>query len=102
MVRSARPSAGQDATQIASDLHTLLQRGNVPGSYVLAGYSFGGLYVLTFAARYHLASLSSNSAHRGIDGASHPGLILEKKYAASTAQAILDVVDSVRSTSQLH
>ncbi|HTM84416.1 MAG TPA: alpha/beta hydrolase, partial [Mycobacterium sp.] len=42
----------QDGTQIASDLHTLLQRGNVPGPYVLAGHSFGSLYVLTFAARY--------------------------------------------------
>lgn len=42
----------QDATQIATDLHTLLQRGNVPGPYVLAGHSFGGLYVLTFATRY--------------------------------------------------
>jgi hypothetical protein len=42
----------QDATQIATDLHTLLQRGNIPGPYVLAGHSFGGLYVLTFAARY--------------------------------------------------
>jgi pimeloyl-ACP methyl ester carboxylesterase len=42
----------QDAAQIATDLHTLLQRGQVPGPYVLAGHSFGGLYVLTFAARY--------------------------------------------------
>jgi pimeloyl-ACP methyl ester carboxylesterase len=42
----------QDATQIAADLHTLLQRGGVPGPYVLAGHSFGGLYVLTHAARY--------------------------------------------------
>jgi len=42
----------QDATQIATDLHTLLQRGHVPGPYVLAGHSFGGLYVLAFAARY--------------------------------------------------
>jgi pimeloyl-ACP methyl ester carboxylesterase len=42
----------QDATQIAADLHTLLQRGGVPGPYVLAGHSFGGLYVLTFAAMY--------------------------------------------------
>jgi pimeloyl-ACP methyl ester carboxylesterase len=44
--------ATQDATQIAIDLHTLLRRGNVPGPYVLAGHSFGGLYVLTYAARY--------------------------------------------------
>ena len=42
----------QDGTQIATDLHTLLQRGHVSGPYVLAGHSFGGLYVLTFAARY--------------------------------------------------
>jgi pimeloyl-ACP methyl ester carboxylesterase len=42
----------QDATDIANDLHTLLQRGNVPGPYVLAGHSFGGLYVLTYAALY--------------------------------------------------
>lgn len=45
-------STPQDASQIATDLHTLLQRGNIPGPYVLAGHSFGGLYVLTYAARY--------------------------------------------------
>jgi pimeloyl-ACP methyl ester carboxylesterase len=42
----------QDGAQIATDLHTLLERGHVPGPYVMAGHSFGGLYVLTFAARY--------------------------------------------------
>jgi pimeloyl-ACP methyl ester carboxylesterase len=42
----------QDGAQIATDLHTLLQRGDAPGPYVMAGHSFGGLYVLTFAARY--------------------------------------------------
>jgi pimeloyl-ACP methyl ester carboxylesterase len=42
----------QDATRIATDLHTLLQRANVPGPYVLAGHSFGGLYALTYAAQY--------------------------------------------------
>jgi pimeloyl-ACP methyl ester carboxylesterase len=42
----------QDATQIATDLHTLLARAQETGPYVLAGHSFGGLYVLTFAARY--------------------------------------------------
>jgi pimeloyl-ACP methyl ester carboxylesterase len=44
--------APQDGARIATDLHTLLQRGNVPGPYVLAGHSFGGLYALTFAAQY--------------------------------------------------
>ena len=49
----SEPADGpQDATQIATDLHTLLERGQVPGPYVLAGHSFGGLYVLTYAAMY--------------------------------------------------
>jgi len=42
----------QDAVAIATDLDTLLHRGDVPGPYVIAGHSFGGLYALTFAARY--------------------------------------------------
>ncbi|HEY5846014.1 MAG TPA: alpha/beta fold hydrolase [Microlunatus sp.] len=42
----------QDADRIAADLHTLLARAQVPGPYVLAGHSFGGLYVQTFAAHY--------------------------------------------------
>ncbi len=42
----------QDGARIAADLHTLLRRGDEPGPYVLAGHSFGGLYALTFAARY--------------------------------------------------
>jgi pimeloyl-ACP methyl ester carboxylesterase len=42
----------QDAVQTATDLHTLLERADIPGPYVLAGHSFGGLYVLTYTARY--------------------------------------------------
>jgi pimeloyl-ACP methyl ester carboxylesterase len=42
----------QDGIGIATDLHALLHRAGVPGPYVLAGHSFGGLYVLAFAARY--------------------------------------------------
>jgi len=217
---SEAADTAQDATRISTDLHTLLHRGNIPGPYVLAGHSFGGLYVLTFAARYpdevagmvlvdstapapnpqaetsasgsndilarasalistsarlglgrlyaafegdslppgyrdevranlaapgnlrstideyvqanasmaqaaslrdfadkplvvltagigsdskhlasqdKLASLSTNSVHRTIDGASHASLIAEEDDAASTTQAILDVVSSVRS-----
>jgi len=41
-----------DGAQIATDLHTLLARAHVPGPYVLAGHSFGGLYVRTYAAKY--------------------------------------------------
>lgn len=216
----------QDGVQIATDLHTLLQRGHVPGPYVLAGHSFGGLYVLAYAARYpeevagivlvdstapkpaaesgaaapdrnsaelitrvtavisiaarlglgrlyglvafdslpprsrdevraslatagnlrsgidefvqantsmvqagtltdfadkplvvltagvggdaaHLASqdrlatLSTNSAHRTVDGAVHEALVADQEHAATTTQAILDVVTSVRSASRL-
>jgi len=42
----------QDAAHIAADLHTLLGRAAVPGPYVLAGHSFGGLYILSFAAQF--------------------------------------------------
>jgi pimeloyl-ACP methyl ester carboxylesterase len=217
----------QDGSQIAIDLHTLLQRGQVPGPYVLAGHSFGGRYVLAFAAQYpddvagmvlvdatapapaaanpqaasrgadsynlmgrisalasasarlglgrlyannafgslpprprdevraslatadnlrsaidefvqgnasadeaaaltgfadkplivltagigspadhitaqnHLATLSTNSAHRTIDTASHQGLIAEEQGAGSTTQAVLDVVNAVRSHTHL-
>ncbi|QGN34453.1 alpha/beta fold hydrolase [Microlunatus sp. Gsoil 973] len=42
----------QDGAHIAADLHTLLNRAHVPGPYVLAGHSFGGLYVQSFAAQF--------------------------------------------------
>jgi pimeloyl-ACP methyl ester carboxylesterase len=193
----------QDGVQIATDLHTLLQRGHIPGPYVMAGHSFGGLYVLTFSARYptevagmvlidstepgsdaraatsrgnagsydimgrvsallsssarlglggllgvtpshlqstldeyilasasrnqaaslddfadkplvvltagtgsnaawfafqeELATLSTNSLHRVVGGATHIDLIRDEDAAATTSQAILDVVSSVRS-----
>jgi len=45
-------ASAPDGAQIAADLHTLLQRAHVPGPYVLAGHSFGGLYVMSFAAQY--------------------------------------------------
>jgi len=49
---SESASGAQDGDHIAADLHTLLRRARVPGTYVLAGHSFGGLYVLAFAAHY--------------------------------------------------
>ena len=42
----------QDGAHIAADLHTLLERAQVPGPYVLAGHSFNGLYVQSFAAQF--------------------------------------------------
>ena len=115
---------------------------------MLAGPSFGGLYVLTFAARYPdevagmvlidstapaprvataaapgdrtsydvagrvsalasssgrlglgrlFATLSTNSVHRVIAGATHATLIAEQGDAAATTRAVLDVASSVRS-----
>src|SRR5215217_5993465 len=36
----------------ARDLHVLLERAHVPGPYVLAGHSLGGMFVLSYAYRY--------------------------------------------------
>ncbi len=73
---------------------------------------FGGkpLVVLTagsgsspgwFADQDGLATLSANSAHRTIEGATHPDLIMVEQDATATAQAILDVITSVRTGKQL-
>lgn len=49
----SEPAAGpQDGIAVANDLHTLLNRGHIDQPYVLVGHSLGGLYMLTFAARY--------------------------------------------------
>jgi pimeloyl-ACP methyl ester carboxylesterase len=45
----AEPAAGADA---ARDLHVLLERAHVPGPYVLAGHSLGGMFALSYARRY--------------------------------------------------
>ena len=66
--------APQDAVAISSDLHTLLHRAGVPGPYVIAGHSFGGLYALTFAARHPgevsgMVLIDSTSPHYDVAGA---------------------------------
>ena len=53
------------------------------------------------AAQNKLATLSTNSSHRVIDGASHIGLITDQEDAKATIQAILDVVTSVRNNDPL-
>jgi len=45
----AEPAGGADA---ARDLHVLLRRAHVPGPYVLAGHSLGGMFALSYAHRY--------------------------------------------------
>jgi pimeloyl-ACP methyl ester carboxylesterase len=41
----------QDGAAIAADLHTLLERANESGPYVLVGHSTGGAYAMTYAAQ---------------------------------------------------
>ena len=45
----AAPAGGADP---ARDLHALLERAHVPGPYVLAGHSLGGILALDYARRY--------------------------------------------------
>ena len=48
-----------------------------------------------------LARLSTNSGHRVVDGATHDDLVSDEDAAATTSQAILDVVSAVRSRGAL-
>jgi pimeloyl-ACP methyl ester carboxylesterase len=49
----SEPSAEpRDAQHIAQELHTLLHNANIPGTYVLVGWSYGGLYVREYAGQY--------------------------------------------------
>ena len=50
--RSEPSPSPQDGDQIATDLHTLLERADITGPLVMVGHSLGGLYVLDYAARY--------------------------------------------------
>ena len=50
--RSENADGPQDATHVAADLHTLLDRAQVRGPYIVAGHSFGGLYALAFADQF--------------------------------------------------
>jgi len=49
----------------------------------------------------NLAQLSSNSATRMIEGATHSGLVDQRDYAVQTSAAILEVVEAVRTGESL-
>jgi hypothetical protein len=84
------------------------QEGEVTGALLCglwAGECWPSLVVLTagigsdskhLAAQDSLAGLSTNSAHRTNGGASHESLVADEAGAASTTQAILDVVSAVQ------
>src|SRR5688572_13465273 len=42
----------RDATHFARELHTLLQKANIPGPYVMVGHSLGGAAVQVFVGEY--------------------------------------------------
>lgn len=42
----------RNARQFAQELHTLLQRANIPGPYIVAGHSIGGYTAMVFAHDY--------------------------------------------------
>jgi pimeloyl-ACP methyl ester carboxylesterase len=76
----------------------------------LTGFADKPLIVLTagigspadhMTAQNHLATLSTNSAHRTIDKADHQALIAEEQGAATTTRAVLDVVQATRSHTDL-
>ena len=46
------PASPQDGVAVATDLHTLLARAQIPSPYVVVGHSTGGAYARIFAARY--------------------------------------------------
>ena len=43
---------GQDAHQLSADVRGLLAAANVPGPYIVAGHSVGGVYALAYAMDY--------------------------------------------------
>ena len=80
--------------QIATDLHTLLQRAQVPGPYVLAGHSFGGLYVQTFAALYPsevagMVLIDSTAPNADASGYTVRPYLLDRVFALVSAPAQL-------------
>ena len=94
-----------DGAQIATDLHTLLTRAHVPGPYVLAGHSFGGLYVRTYAAKYPeevagLVLVDSTAAHE------HPRVRAEGRFLQRLEARVLvgrdDLSAGARSADRRH
>lgn len=50
--RTAPVDMPRTAADVVSELHTLLAAANVPGPYILAGHSLGGLFTLLYAQTY--------------------------------------------------
>src|ERR1044071_3311269 len=50
--RSTPVSMPRTARDLVSDLHALLQKAHVPGPYVFAAHSFGGIFARSYASTY--------------------------------------------------
>src|ERR1044071_6007771 len=50
--RSTPVSMPRTARDLVSDLHALLQKAHVPGPYVFAANSFGGIFARLYASTY--------------------------------------------------
>lgn len=86
----------QDGIAIATDLHTLLNRAQIDGPYVLAGHSSGGVYVQVFAARYPdqiagVVLLDSQPADAFTDLPGYPGVYSAFRSATGLAPSVARV-----------
>ena len=84
-----RSDAAPDADS-ARDLHVLLERAHVPGPYVLAGHSLGGMFALSYAHRF-----PSEVGGVVLLDSMHPR---QSNTAASDMGPVLDVVPTVART----
>jgi pimeloyl-ACP methyl ester carboxylesterase len=80
-----------DAVKQAASLTSL---GDKPLIVLTAGSGHDAAWS---AAQNQMATLSTDSVQRVVEGVSHAGLVAEPDGAAATARAILDVVSAVRS-----
>ena len=53
------------------------------------------------ASHVRLGGMSTNSAHRVIAGATHEDLLGDEKDSGATRQAVLDVVEAIRTATPL-
>ena len=86
------------ASSSTKEAAALVDFGNRPLVVLTAGVGSSATWM---SAQDRLATLSTNSAHRVVDGAVHAALIHDERYAAATTRAILDVVSSIRTDDPL-
>jgi pimeloyl-ACP methyl ester carboxylesterase len=88
----------QDAIEMASDLHRLLQVAGEHGPFVITGHSLGGPYAMTFAARYPsdtagLVLLDASSPWQFTDLPEYPGQfqMIRRLYSIAAPAARLGI-----------